>query len=74
MNRRIAEIDASCGVWLGSGAHFLTVPLDRDAEIRCSMRNPDGFFIEVGQAAGLVEGGLAEGAPAGGEAGGTDGR
>ena len=25
--------------------HFLTAPLDRDAETRCCMRDPDGFLI-----------------------------
>jgi hypothetical protein len=68
------DIEASYHEWPVRGAHFPTVPLARDAEIRCCMRGPDGFLIEVGQAAGLVEGRLAEEAPAGGEAGGTDGR
>ena len=38
------------------------------------MRDPDGDLIEVGQATGLVEGRLAEQAPAGREAGRGDGR
>ncbi len=33
----------------GSGAQFLTEPLDREGEIRCYMRDPDGYLIEVGQ-------------------------
>jgi hypothetical protein len=74
MKLRVADIEASYGDWLARGAHFLTVPLDRGAEIRCCMRDPDGFLIEVGQAAGLVEGRRAEEAPADGEAGSTDGR
>jgi hypothetical protein len=74
MNLRVADIEASYRDWLARGAHFPTGPLDRDAEIRCCMGDPDGFLIEVGQATGLVEGRLAEEAPAGGEAGGTDGR
>jgi hypothetical protein len=52
----------------------MTAPLDRGAEIRCYMRDPDGYLIEVGQATGLVEGQLAEQAPAGGEAGRADER
>jgi len=32
------------------GAHFLTEPLDNHGhEWRCYMRDPDGYFIEVGQ-------------------------
>jgi catechol 2,3-dioxygenase-like lactoylglutathione lyase family enzyme len=74
MNLRVADIEASYGERLVRGAHFLTVPLDGAAEIRCCMRDPDGFLIEVGRATGLSEGRLAEEAPAGGQAGGTDGR
>ncbi|HZV74837.1 MAG TPA: hypothetical protein VFF79_14070 [Conexibacter sp.] len=54
--------------------HFLTAPLDRGAGIRCCMRDPGGYLIEVGQPAGLVEGRLAEQAAAGREAGRADGR
>jgi hypothetical protein len=52
----------------------MTAPLDRGAEIRCYVHDPDGYIIEVGQATGLVEGRLAEQAPAGREAGRADGR
>jgi len=38
----------------------VTEPSDRGAEIRCYMRDPDGYLIEVGQATGLLEGRLAE--------------
>lgn len=38
----------------------MTEPSDRGAEIRCYMRDPDGYLIEVGQATGLLEGRLAE--------------
>jgi catechol 2,3-dioxygenase-like lactoylglutathione lyase family enzyme len=74
MNLGVARIEASYRGWLVRGAHFLTAPLDSGAEIRCSMRDPDGHLIEVGQATGLVEGRLAEQAPAGREAGRADGR
>ena len=30
-------------------AEFLTPPQDRDSEIRCYLRDPDGYLIEVGQ-------------------------
>jgi catechol 2,3-dioxygenase-like lactoylglutathione lyase family enzyme len=74
MNLRVADIEASYREWLVRGAHFLTPPLDRGAEIRGCMRDPDGYLIEVGQATGLVEGRLAEQAPAGRETGRADGR
>jgi hypothetical protein len=74
MNLRVADIEASYREWLARGARFLTGPLDRCADIRCHMRDPDGYLIEVGQATGLVEGRLAEQAPAGRGAGRADGR
>ncbi len=39
---------------------FVTPPIDRGPEIRCYMRDPDGYLIAVGQATGLLEGGLAK--------------
>ena len=33
------------------------------AEIRCYLRDPDGYLIEVGQATGLLEGKLAKKRP-----------
>jgi hypothetical protein len=74
MSLRVADVEASYREWLVRGAHLLTAPLDRGAGIRCSVRDPDGYVIEVGQATGLVEGRLAEQAPAGREAGRADGR
>jgi catechol 2,3-dioxygenase-like lactoylglutathione lyase family enzyme len=38
------------------GAQFLTEPLDRKAEIRCYLRDPDGYLIEIGQATGMLRG------------------
>jgi hypothetical protein len=70
MNLRVADIDGSRD-WR---TRVLTAPLDRDAEVRWSMRDPDGYRIEVGQAMGLVEGRLAEPAPVCREAGRADGR
>jgi len=32
----------------------------RGAEIRCYMRDPDGYLIEAGQSTGLLEGKLAD--------------
>jgi hypothetical protein len=42
--------------WKSKGAEFLTPPIDREAEIRCYMRDPDGYLIEVGQATGILHG------------------
>jgi catechol 2,3-dioxygenase-like lactoylglutathione lyase family enzyme len=60
MNLRVANI-GGCRDWRARGTHF-------------DMRDPDGYLIEVGQATALVEGRLAEQAPAGREAARADGR
>jgi catechol 2,3-dioxygenase-like lactoylglutathione lyase family enzyme len=60
LNLRVADIDACYREWSAQGAEFLTPPLDRKAELRCYMRDPDGYLIEVGQATGLLEGILAD--------------
>ena len=49
MNIRVADIRAAFEQWSARGAEFLTPPIDRGAEIRCYMRDPDGHLIEVGQ-------------------------
>jgi len=59
LNLRVADIDACYRQWSERGANFLTPPIDRGAEIRCYMRDPDGYLIEVGQATGLLSGQLA---------------
>jgi catechol 2,3-dioxygenase-like lactoylglutathione lyase family enzyme len=38
------------------GAEFVTPPINRGAEIRCYLRDPDGYLIEVGQSTGLLHG------------------
>jgi hypothetical protein len=38
-------------------------PIDRGAEIRCYMRDPDGYLIEVGQSTELLKGHLAKKRP-----------
>ena len=43
----------------GEGGRVFTPPIDRGAEIRCYMRDPDGYLIEVGQPTGLLHGELA---------------
>ena len=41
-------------------AHFLTEPKDRKAEVRCYLRDPDGYLIEIGQATGIRHGVFAD--------------
>jgi catechol 2,3-dioxygenase-like lactoylglutathione lyase family enzyme len=50
LNIRVADIEQVYRDWSAKGATFLTPPIDRGAEIRCYMRDPDGHLIEVGQA------------------------
>jgi lactoylglutathione lyase len=49
MNIRVADIRACYGDWTRKGAIFLTEPKVHTHEIRCYMRDPDGYLIEVGQ-------------------------
>ena len=65
MNLRVADIHACYEQWSSRGAEFVTPPIDRGAEIRCYMRDPDGYMIEVGQATGALHGQLAEKRPEG---------
>ena len=60
MNLRVADVQACYEDWSSKGAEFVTPPIDRGAEIRCYMRDPDGYLIEVGQSTGLLEGRLAK--------------
>ena len=52
LNIRVADIEAVYQEWSSRGARILTPPIDRGAEIRCYLRDPDGYLIEVGQATG----------------------
>jgi catechol 2,3-dioxygenase-like lactoylglutathione lyase family enzyme len=50
LNLRVADIHACYEEWSEKGAQFLTEPLDNHGhELRCYMRDPDGYLIEVGQ-------------------------
>lgn len=49
MNIRVANVWQCYEEWSGRGAKFLTEPKDHANEIRCYMRDPDGYLIEVGQ-------------------------
>jgi hypothetical protein len=61
LNLRVADIEACYRDWKAKGAEFVTEPIDRVAEVRCYMRDPD--LIEVGQATGMLEGKVAEKRP-----------
>jgi catechol 2,3-dioxygenase-like lactoylglutathione lyase family enzyme len=49
LNIRVADAHKVYEEWKARGAEFITPPIDRGAEIRCYMRDPDGNLIEVGQ-------------------------
>ena len=55
LNIRVADIRPKYEEWRSKGAHFLTPPIDRGPEIRCYMRDPDGYLIEVGEATGILK-------------------
>ena len=49
MNIRVADIRACYDLWRSRGAQFITEPKVHKYEIRCYIRAPDGYLIEVGQ-------------------------
>ena len=56
MNFRVADIQACYELWKGRGAEFITEPIPKYGEIRCYIRDPDGYIIEVGQSTDLTYG------------------
>jgi len=56
MNFRVADIQACYELWKSRGAEFITAPIPKYGEIRCYMRDPDGYIIEVGQSTDIVYG------------------
>ncbi len=56
MNFRVADIQACYELWKGRGAEFITPPIPRYGEIRCYIRDLDGYIIEVGQSTDLTYG------------------
>jgi len=65
LNVRVADLAGFYAAATAKGAQFLTEPMDRKAELRCYMRDPDGYLIEVGQATGMLEGIFADPSPGG---------
>jgi lactoylglutathione lyase len=49
LNLRVTDIRRSCDLWVSRGAKFITEPKVHATELRCYMRDPDGYLIEVGQ-------------------------
>ena len=49
LNMRVADIQACYALWTSRGANFITEPIAKYGEIRCYIRDPDGYIIEVGQ-------------------------
>jgi catechol 2,3-dioxygenase-like lactoylglutathione lyase family enzyme len=56
LNIRVADIRACYELWKSRGAEFITEPLPKYGEIRCYIRDPDGYIIEVGQSTDLTYG------------------
>ncbi|WP_422769766.1 VOC family protein [Plantactinospora sp. WMMC1484] len=54
MNIRVTDVRRVHAEWSSRGGEFLTEPKDHGVEIRCYLRDPDGYLIEVGQAAGIL--------------------
>ena len=49
LNIRVADISACYEEWRQKGAELVTEPKRHATEIRCYLRDPDGYLIEVGQ-------------------------
>ena len=56
MNFRVADIQACYKLWKSRGAEFITEPIPKYGEVRCYIRDPDGYIIEVGQSTDLTYG------------------
>jgi lactoylglutathione lyase len=49
LNLRVVDIKKCYDLWRSRGAHFITEPKVHKTEMRCYIRDPDGYLIEVGQ-------------------------
>jgi catechol 2,3-dioxygenase-like lactoylglutathione lyase family enzyme len=49
LNIRVADLQAVYAEWSARGAQFLTPPKQHETELRCYIRDPDGYLIEVGE-------------------------
>ncbi len=49
INLRVVDIKRCYELWRSRGAKFITEPKVHQTEMRCYMRDPGGYLIEVGQ-------------------------
>ena len=49
LNLRVTDIRRYYDLWSSRDAKFITEPKVHATELRCYMRDPDGYLIEVGQ-------------------------
>jgi lactoylglutathione lyase len=49
LNLRVTDIRRYYELWSSRGAKFITEPKVHATELRCYIRDPDGYLIEVGQ-------------------------
>jgi lactoylglutathione lyase len=49
LNLRVTDIMRCYDLWSSRGAKFITEPKVHATELRCYLRDPDGYLIEVGQ-------------------------
>src|SRR5580704_13390127 len=49
LNLRVTDIRSYYELWSSRGAKFITEPKVHATELRCYMRDPDGYVIEIGQ-------------------------
>jgi catechol 2,3-dioxygenase-like lactoylglutathione lyase family enzyme len=49
LNLRVVDIKLCYELWRSRGARFITEPKVHETEMRCYIRDPDGYLIEVGQ-------------------------
>jgi catechol 2,3-dioxygenase-like lactoylglutathione lyase family enzyme len=49
LNLRVTDIRHYYDLWSSRGAKFITEPKVHATELRCYMRDPDGYLIEIGQ-------------------------
>jgi lactoylglutathione lyase len=49
LNLRVTDIRRYYQLWSSRGANFITEPKVHATELRCYMRDPDGYLIELGQ-------------------------
>jgi lactoylglutathione lyase len=49
LNLRVTDIRRYYDLWSSRGAKFITEPKVHATELRCHLRDPDAYLIEVGQ-------------------------